>query len=565
MGFQGKSLNLKSGLISLFFILGLVVISTLCFENCSNSNSGGAPNAASGTPSTPYQLYLQDLAGIPARQTNHGFPRLAIDTQVSFFGNAANGFLGQQLFSRLHWFDFVVVDANTAVVNTFDPGFGPFLGRTGSIRSLNPNTVVTAYFSIADYDDDAKGLCYQPFGSSYAFGSDFSTKTCLDSTYPGGADDFDIQDWLFHDPTGAPIKLFQYADGSFSHIPDPNKLGMRQRYVTTFNNLVVSNYWVDGIYHDWGGNSVMPNLGPAPGYTVSQGVSLLNNGVNNLVNIGNVNDPVNVEWQTGVAALYALGRSTYPPNFVMVGNSGWGSDPVRYTNYLQGTQLENFMGCVQNAGCGWQKAMYTYGTHLKTGQTPNFGFIQVNINNGTNPADSNHLLYDLMISTGNNWITEAEFAELRFGLASALMFDGYFATDNSNGAYQAALWVDEFSVDSNGNGVAPTDATAASALANKGWLGAPKADAYNVSAPTQTLWSVIQAGGLSNNSNTFVWRRDFANGITLVNPTSTTQTVTLGGTFHMIKGVVDPTFNAGTTGITSVVLPSQTGIVLINN
>ena len=519
--------------------LGLLLVT---FQNCTKFNAANSPSTASGSaaPPTPQPVsYIQDLATIPTRQSHHGFPRLANQLQVSYIGDASNGYLGQNLLARLHWMDYSVVDGNMAVNNTFNPQFATALGRSGTIRALNPNLVVTAYFSVADYNDDPKAVCYQPLGFTYPFGPDFQTSTCSDPSFPG-PDDFDEAHWLFHDPTGAPIKLFMYKDGSFSHIPDPNILGMRSRYVSTVNNMIVSAQMVDGVFHDWGGNSLMPNLGPSPGYTVAQGVSLQNNSVNDLVNIGNSNDPVNLEWQNGMKALYALGRATYPPGFIMSGNSGWGADPVMYTDFLQGTLLESFNGCVAATSCGWQKAMYTYATYLKTGPAPAFSFIMVGIDPGT----------------------ASQFAQLRFGLASSLLFDGYFCATNS-GAYESMLWMDEYAVDGTGAAAVPTDATTTAARASKGWLGEPLADAYSNSNPGQTLWSVIQAGGLANTSNKSVWRRDFTNGIVLVNPTTSTVQISLNGSFRKIHGVIDTTFNNGATGLTNLTLAPQTGAILL--
>jgi len=59
---------------------------------------------------------------------------------------------------------------------------------------------------------------------------------------------------------------------------------------------------------------------------------------------------------------------------------------------------------------------------------------------------------------------------------------------------------------------------------------------------------------------TNVWRRDFQNGIALVNPDTIAHTVNLGGTFKKIAGRVgysDTTVNNGAS-VTSVTLQPQT-------
>jgi hypothetical protein len=60
-----------------------------------------------------------------------------------------------------------------------------------------------------------------------------------------------------------------------------------------------------------------------------------------------------------------------------------------------------------------------------------------------------------------------------------------------------------------------------------------------------------------------VYRRDFANGIVLVNPKGNgAKTVDLGGTFKKINGTQCPSVNSGAT-VTSVTLQDRDGLVLL--
>ena len=61
-----------------------------------------------------------------------------------------------------------------------------------------------------------------------------------------------------------------------------------------------------------------------------------------------------------------------------------------------------------------------------------------------------------------------------------------------------------------------------------------------------------------------VWRRDFRNGIVLVNPTNSVVTVELGGPYRKILGLYDPGFNNGET-INTITLESRSGVVLLGN
>jgi hypothetical protein len=123
----------------------------------------------------------------------------------------------------------------------------------------------------------------------------------------------------------------------------------------------------------------------------------------------------------------------------------------------------------------------------------------------------------------NQWGSPTDYQSMRYGLASCLMNDAYYDfTDNSAG-YAGVVWFDEYNAN----------------------LGAA------TSPPPTAAW---QNG---------VWRRDFTNGIALVNPKGNgPQTVQLGGTFVKLKGTQDPSVNSGQT-VTSVTLQDRDGIILL--
>lgn len=549
-----------------FPIPGLLLAGiSLAFFGC--GSSGGSSPAGSTTNSQA--AYTADLATIQARTLNHGYPRLANNTQVSFSGNAGNGFLGTSLFSRLHWFDYLVIDGNNSPSTSYNT-LTSFLGYQGSIRALNPNSVQTAYFSIGDFINNPGAICYQPLLVNYAFGNGFNVSTCTDT----GTNDFNTAAWLLHDSSGNFLNLYSFTFNSstyYSHIPNTSSAGWQQHYMSSVQNMIIANKNFDGLYQDWAGFATIPYQSGAWAYT---SVSLNNNGVTDMTVPAQVNvaaNPVNQNWQNGLASIYLQEKAAYPANFIITGNSGWGGYPVpaSYTNVLQGTMSEDFLSAVSSQG--WSSTMYTYWIWATTGQAPNFSHLQADINcaaagytSGTFSVDSNHLQHDLMASSGNT-LTAAMLAQLRFGLTSALMFNGYFAsscTNSTGGGYSSAFWLDEFAVNSLNVAVVPTDSAAATARTAKGWLGQPLAAAYNVLNITQTLWSILSTG-TSNSASSSVWRRDFTNGIVLVNPTNTAvNNINLGGTFKKINGVVDPAFNNGAAGLTTISLSAQSGVVL---
>ena len=116
-----------------------------------------------------------------------------------------------------------------------------------------------------------------------------------------------------------------------------------------------------------------------------------------------------------------------------------------------------------------------------------------------------------------------DYQSMRYGLTSCLMNDGYYSFTNSANGYTGVVWFDEYN-------------------ANLGTA---------TTAPPTAAW---QNG---------VWRRDFTNGIALVNPKGNgPQTVQLGGTFVKINGSQAPSVNNGQT-VTSVTLQDRDGIILL--
>src|ERR1019366_6270385 len=115
-----------------------------------------------------------------------------------------------------------------------------------------------------------------------------------------------------------------------------------------------------------------------------------------------------------------------------------------------------------------------------------------------------------------------DFQSFRYGLASCLMDNGYFVF-NSSAAYDDAPAFDEYNAK----------------LGN------------STSSPQTTAW---QHG---------VYRRDFDNGIALVNPKGNgAQTVQLETSYKRLTGTQAPSVNNGQTA-TSVTLQDRDGLILM--
>jgi hypothetical protein len=123
----------------------------------------------------------------------------------------------------------------------------------------------------------------------------------------------------------------------------------------------------------------------------------------------------------------------------------------------------------------------------------------------------------------DQWGSTGDWQGMRYGLATCLLGNAYYffdANSNSNGPE----WFDEYNAN----------------------LGTPTSNPFP-SAP-------YQKG---------VYRRDFSNGIALVNPKGNgKQTITLETSYHKLSGSQDPSVNNGET-VTSVTLNDRDGIILL--
>lgn len=116
-----------------------------------------------------------------------------------------------------------------------------------------------------------------------------------------------------------------------------------------------------------------------------------------------------------------------------------------------------------------------------------------------------------------------DLAMLRFGLASALLEDGWFAyTSYADAEHPQPFWADEYAAD----------------------LGSP-----SEAAPVEATASGI-------------WMRRYSNGLVLVNPGATTASVQVGPGYRHLSGAQDPVVNNGLAVSTVTLLPRR-GVILL--
>jgi hypothetical protein len=236
------------------------------------------------------------------------------------------------------------------------------------------------------------------------------------------------------------------------------------------------------------------------------------------------------DWRKGIRRYFDQ-MAAIDPELIRFGNAD-GMSTLKITDptntaaaapldgIMHGALLEGFLGdtwATETWG-GWQKAMDDYRFRLNLSIAPKLavaGHLNLGLD-GSDPSDA------------------TPYRAMRYGMASVALEDGYYAYGTPSGYpdddAQLATF-DELGNNAGGPAV--------------GYLGHP------TQAPPTAAW---QSG---------VWRRDFDNGVVLVNPKGNGQkTVNLGGTFKHIKGAQNPTLNDGSS-VTSVTLADRDGLVLL--
>lgn len=246
------------------------------------------------------------------------------------------------------------------------------------------------------------------------------------------------------------------------------------------NDLIDTGYW-DGVFYD----NVWDNIS----FMQSFNIDLNQDGqTESMIEI-------NDQWREGMTDLLVNTRNVLGEDALIMGNGG-----DYYYKNLNGVLYEHF------PEKGWAETMKKYSFVNSGGVQPSLSILNTNVQNN-----------------GNN----KDYKKMRYGLASALLDDGYYSFDNGDQSHNEVWWYDEYEAS----------------------LGAPANDAFNI----------------ANNSKNFIegfWRRDFKNGLVLVNSTNEEQSVDLGGEYEKIHGTQDSWTNDGS--FTDYVdVPAKDGLVLL--
>lgn len=121
-----------------------------------------------------------------------------------------------------------------------------------------------------------------------------------------------------------------------------------------------------------------------------------------------------------------------------------------------------------------------------------------------------------------------DYKKMRFGLASALLANGFYSFDLGDQNHGQTWWYDE----------------------------------YDFSLGEAAGAASLIKNNASNFNQTGLWRRDFKQGLVLVNSGEKIETAEFNGEFEKIKGQQDPGVNDGLI-VSSATVPAQDGLILL--
>jgi len=176
------------------------------------------------------------------------------------------------------------------------------------------------------------------------------------------------------------------------------------------------------------------------------------------------------------------------------------NDAPYYAGHTQGVTIENF------SGRDWTDSLKKFRDSIDGSRQPQTNILNSNTGNAGNQTD---------------------YRTMRFGYTSAMLFDGYYSFDFGDQDHGQTWWYDEYDA----------------------YLGAPKGPAENVLSPGADI-----SRGL--------WKREFQNGLVIVNSTYDTQEVNLLGEYEKIHGTQDTRHNDGSI-VSGAIIAPRDGIILI--
>lgn len=474
----------------------------------------------------------------------HQFPRL----WTSFAGNSPAAFTPAIVASEAP-FDMVLwtMDAYDWYANGGMTNWTNALNPWAYLRSINPGARIFAYVpgTFAYYAPETNFNC------------NYHTLKCTISTQ------YDAQNWWLRDPNATGLNVVQPFGGSETLV-NPTSTGWPAWYSAYITDNVwgrkdpASNYLWDGIHLD-----VMTSV---PHHLLGPAWDLDSNGLNDQYEAGKGKPWMDAQWEAGVAsfltALNADMAAAGNPNPIAVyGNGAWEpgwagiNAAPNYTTYLQGAFDERFptYPWYDPAACGpnTPTACPSIGADWTAGNMWSFHMAQYAAWEDSAKAEPFYKTFYTDLSTNSlygQYVTTDEQSR-RLIVASVLAGgNGYAATSLG----YSPRWCDECGV---------LNGATSSAIAARGWLGCPF-DVMRTVEDGRTARQVVASEGKYALAN-YVWTRPFTNGLVVVNPTTTQQTVTIPAGYRKISGTYDPAHNNGAVLGTSLTIAPMDAYALV--
>lgn len=246
-----------------------------------------------------------------------------------------------------------------------------------------------------------------------------------------------------------------------------------------------SGLW-DGIFYD----------------NVWDNASWMNDGNNDTNNDGRKDDKsfIDTAWNQGMVNMLLTTRQVLDPKLIIMGNGG-----QSYIPYMNGRLFEGF-GFSWDGG--WSGSVDKYKKFVAGSQKPQ--------------------TTSLIFNTDNTGIFN-NYSQVRFGLGTTLLSDGYFGYDYGTNDHSQILWYDEYSAN----------------------LGRPLGPAR-----------LTSNGKISDSIVPEMYRREFERGVVFVNGSDFRRRVLLGGELEALKGNQDPKVNNGQI-VSTVELAGRTAQIFL--
>ena len=333
------------------------------------------------------------------------------------------------------------------------------------IRQLNPEIIMLAYVTSQDIRQDGASL--QTISPlRYKRWSNIPDKWYLKNSSGNKLSWWPGMD-LVNASTAAPRHNGQqYVDFLSTHVVD---------------DILVTGHW-DGVFYD--------NTWETITYFAGNDLDIDGDGQRDEQSY------INAAWKAGMERLFALTRQKAKKDIFLIGNGDSG-----FIN-LNGVMYENFP---RN---GWRHTLQQYTDFEGKSVKPTTSIVNSNTNNVPNQAD---------------------YQAFRFGLASALMGDGFYSFDDGDAHHESLWWYDEY----------------------EAFLGEAKNEPYRVD---QEFRTPLDSEG--------VWRRDFEHGTVVVNSLVMSKTISLVGEFEHLQGVQDRQANSGRI-VDALTIPGRDGRILL--